>query len=72
VVFVLEELGVPYEIISFKFDNVKKKPFIDINPNGRVPGKSFLFFIFSGQNDIKWLAGLQFEIELIELADGCR
>jgi len=46
VVFVLEELGVPYEIISFKFDNVKKKPFIDINPNGRVPGKSFLFLFF--------------------------
>jgi len=46
VVFVLEELGVPYEIISFKFDNVKKKPFIDINPNGRVPGKSFFYFYF--------------------------
>jgi glutathione S-transferase len=33
----LEELGVPYELKSFKFDDVKKKPFTDINPNGRVP-----------------------------------
>ncbi|KAH7408092.1 glutathione S-transferase [Phaeosphaeria sp. MPI-PUGE-AT-0046c] len=37
VIHVLEELGVPYEINSFGFDVVKKKPFIDINPNGRVP-----------------------------------
>ncbi|KAI1114206.1 glutathione S-transferase II [Nemania sp. NC0429] len=37
VVVILEELQVPYEIKSFKFDDVKKKPFIDINPNGRVP-----------------------------------
>lgn len=34
----LEELQVPYEIKSFKFEEIKKKPFIDINPNGRVPG----------------------------------
>lgn len=38
VVIVLEELQVPYEIKSFKFEEIKKKPFIDINPNGRVPG----------------------------------
>ncbi|QKX56747.1 uncharacterized protein TRUGW13939_03853 [Talaromyces rugulosus] len=37
VVLVLEELGVPYVIQSFKFDDVKKPPFININPNGRVP-----------------------------------
>lgn len=37
VVIVLEELQVPYEIKSFKFEEIKKKPFIDINPNGRVP-----------------------------------
>ncbi|KAJ7785511.1 hypothetical protein B0H14DRAFT_3506812 [Mycena olivaceomarginata] len=37
VIVVLEELQVPYEIVSFRFDAVKKKPFIDINPNGRVP-----------------------------------
>ncbi|KAI1496200.1 glutathione S-transferase [Biscogniauxia marginata] len=37
VVFVLEELQVPYEITSIKFDDVKKRPLIDINPNGRVP-----------------------------------
>ncbi|RAH65218.1 glutathione S-transferase family protein [Aspergillus aculeatinus CBS 121060] len=37
VVLILEELGVPYEIESFKFDHVKDKPYIDICPNGRVP-----------------------------------
>ncbi|RYP69456.1 hypothetical protein DL771_006108 [Monosporascus sp. 5C6A] len=42
VVVVLKELGVPYEIKAFKFDDVKKKPFIDINPNGRVPGTYIL------------------------------
>ncbi|KAL4886827.1 glutathione S-transferase [Aspergillus karnatakaensis] len=37
VITILNELGVPYNIHSFKFDDVKKPPFIDINPNGRVP-----------------------------------
>ncbi|RAH53659.1 glutathione transferase [Aspergillus piperis CBS 112811] len=37
VITILEELQVPYVIYSFKFDDVKKPPFIDINPNGRVP-----------------------------------
>ncbi|KAF2837869.1 glutathione S-transferase [Patellaria atrata CBS 101060] len=37
VVIILEELGIPYEIHSFKFDAVKEKPFTDLNPNGRVP-----------------------------------
>jgi glutathione S-transferase len=37
VVWLLEELGLNYEMKSFSFENVKKKPFIDINPNGRVP-----------------------------------
>lgn len=40
VVLILEELNVPYEINSFGFEEVKKKPFTDLNPNGRVPGKS--------------------------------
>lgn len=35
--FLLEELGLNYEIKSFKFEDVKKKPFTDLNPNGRVP-----------------------------------
>lgn len=34
----VEELRIPYELEAFSFENVKKKPFIDINPNGRVPG----------------------------------
>ncbi|KAM7189909.1 glutathione S-transferase [Naviculisporaceae sp. PSN 640] len=37
VVVILEELRLPYEVVSFKFDDVKKKPFIDLNPNGRAP-----------------------------------
>ncbi|RAK97527.1 short-chain dehydrogenase/reductase [Aspergillus ibericus CBS 121593] len=37
VVVILEELKIPYTIKSFKFDDVKKAPFIDVNPNGRVP-----------------------------------
>jgi len=37
VIFVLEELGLNYEFKSFRFDDVKKKPFTDVNPNGRVP-----------------------------------
>ncbi|KAI1126953.1 thioredoxin-like protein [Nemania abortiva] len=37
VVVVLEELGIPYEVESIKFENVKDEPFIDVNPNGRVP-----------------------------------
>ncbi|PYI23998.1 glutathione transferase [Aspergillus japonicus CBS 114.51] len=37
VVLILEELQVPYEIQSFKFDDVKNPPFININPNGRAP-----------------------------------
>jgi glutathione S-transferase len=37
VIFVLEELKIPYEINSIRFDDVKKRPLIDVNPNGRVP-----------------------------------
>ncbi|KAH7065910.1 glutathione S-transferase [Paraphoma chrysanthemicola] len=37
IVIILEELGLPYELNSFGFEVVKKKPFTDINPNGRVP-----------------------------------
>lgn len=43
VVLILEELGVPYTIHSFKFDDVKKPPFTDINPNGRAPGELLIF-----------------------------
>jgi glutathione S-transferase len=37
VVFLLEELELNYELKSFRFDDVKKPPFTDVNPNGRVP-----------------------------------
>jgi glutathione S-transferase len=36
-VFLFEELGLNYELKPFRFDDVKKKPFIDVNPNGRTP-----------------------------------
>ncbi|KAJ4317647.1 hypothetical protein N0V84_007246 [Fusarium piperis] len=38
VITIMIELGVPYELKSFKHEDVKKPPFTDINPNGRVPG----------------------------------
>ncbi|KAK4182941.1 glutathione S-transferase 2 [Podospora australis] len=34
-IFLLEELGLNYEIKAIRFDDVKEKLFIDINPNGR-------------------------------------
>lgn len=37
VIWLLEELQLNYTINSFRFDDVKKPPFIDVNPNGRVP-----------------------------------
>ncbi|KAI2938262.1 hypothetical protein CBS63078_726 [Aspergillus niger] len=37
VIVILEELNIPYKIKSFGFEDVKKPPFISINPNGRVP-----------------------------------
>jgi glutathione S-transferase len=40
-VLILEELDLPYELNCFGFEVIKQKPFIDINPNGRVPGKTF-------------------------------
>lgn len=38
VVFVLEELGLPYELKVIPFAAIKSHPFTDLNPNGRVPG----------------------------------
>lgn len=38
VVLILEELQVPYVIESFRFNDVKLKPYTNICPNGRVPG----------------------------------
>jgi glutathione S-transferase len=37
VVFILEHLGIPYEHKFLAFDQLKKEPFVNINPNGRVP-----------------------------------
>ncbi|OQV01804.1 Glutathione S-transferase, domain-containing protein [Cladophialophora immunda] len=37
VAIVLEELGLPYETQLLDLSDVKKKPFTDLNPNGRVP-----------------------------------
>ncbi len=42
VVLLLDELEVPYEIRAFRFDDIKKEPFIKLNPNASVPGKHSL------------------------------
>ncbi len=34
---VLEELGLPYDFKVVPFEDMKKEPFIKVNPNGRVP-----------------------------------
>jgi glutathione S-transferase len=37
VVFLLEELGIPYELKVIDLAAIKSKPFTNLNPNGRVP-----------------------------------
>ena len=37
VVIILEELKLPYELEYVDFSQIKKEPFISVNPNGRVP-----------------------------------
>lgn len=37
VAIILEELGLPYEIVPIPFSDVKKPEYLAINPNGRVP-----------------------------------
>lgn len=37
VAMMLEELGVPYEVIPIPFTDVKKPEYLAINPNGRLP-----------------------------------
>ncbi|RYP46439.1 hypothetical protein DL768_007351 [Monosporascus sp. mg162] len=36
-VWMAQELRVPYEIVSIKFEDLKSEPFINLNPNGRAP-----------------------------------
>ncbi|KAF4210351.1 hypothetical protein CNMCM5878_004514 [Aspergillus fumigatiaffinis] len=37
VAIILEELGLPYETRFVNFTDVKKEPYIKLNPNGRLP-----------------------------------
>jgi len=37
VAILLEELGVPYQTNFMDFADLKKEPYISLNPNGRVP-----------------------------------
>lgn len=37
VVILLEELKVPYEVEYIDFSVIKQEPYINVNPNGRVP-----------------------------------
>ncbi|KAI1137234.1 glutathione S-transferase [Hypoxylon sp. FL0543] len=60
VIFIFEELGIPYEITAIKFEDVQKPPYTDINPNGRVPA------IYDPNTDITlWESGaiIQYLIE---------
>lgn len=38
VIFILEELGLPYERSIVEDTDLKVEPFLSINPNGRLPG----------------------------------
>ncbi|PYI10678.1 glutathione transferase [Aspergillus sclerotiicarbonarius CBS 121057] len=63
VITILEELQVPYTTHSFKFDDVKKPPFTNINPNGRVPA-----IIDPNTNLTLWESGaiIQYLIEVYD------
>lgn len=37
VAMILEELSLPYEVVPIQFSDVKKQPYTDVNPNGRLP-----------------------------------
>ncbi|KAH8651951.1 glutathione S-transferase [Tricladium varicosporioides] len=37
VAILLQELGLPYETKSLEFVDMKKEPYVSLNPNGRVP-----------------------------------
>lgn len=37
VIIILEALGLPYEVITVAYEDVKKPEFTAINPNGRLP-----------------------------------
>ena len=39
VLVILEELGLPYKTEFVELEGLKHKPFTDINPNGKVPGR---------------------------------
>ncbi|KAI8625086.1 glutathione S-transferase [Xylariaceae sp. FL1651] len=37
VIMILEELGLPYEIVPIDFADIKKPEYLAVNPNGRLP-----------------------------------
>ncbi len=42
VLVILEELGLPYQSELVNSEDVKTRRFLDINPNGRLPGMLFI------------------------------
>ena len=63
VAIVLEELGVPYEVVPISFSDVKKPEYLAINPNGRIPS------IYDSNTDLTlWESGAILEY-LIERYD---
>ena len=60
---ILEELGLPYEVVPVPLSDVKKPEYVAINPNGRSPA------IYDPNSDITlWKSGIVIEY-LIELYD---
>jgi glutathione S-transferase len=37
VAYILGELGLPYKMEQVEYPDLKKEPFLSLNPNGRVP-----------------------------------
>lgn len=60
VAFILEELGLPYEIVITPEDTIKDEPFISINPNGRLPG-----VVDPNKNITLWEVGAPRQILLV-------
>ncbi|RJE22359.1 Glutathione S-transferase protein-domain protein [Aspergillus sclerotialis] len=66
VAIILSSLGIPYETVFVDFKDVKNPPFIDLNPNGRLPA------IIDPNKDIQlWESGAII-IYLIETYDVAR
>ncbi|CAG9945841.1 unnamed protein product [Clonostachys rosea f. rosea IK726] len=53
VAYILEELGLPYKMEQVEYPDLKKEPFLSLNPNGRVP----VLQDPNNQNMVLWESG---------------